>query len=173
MTNDVSERPPPARARVLTQVALFPEALSVLEPLADVITGPIDDSDAWYAAAASYDAMILGGNTVIDGPRMDRIGSRLRALARPGIGVDKIDLAAASERGVLVLNTPDAPTESTAEHAIALMMSLNKRVVSNDRILRAGQGFPRYGDFPLGLPLTAQQESVVPIAAEHRWQEPG
>jgi D-3-phosphoglycerate dehydrogenase len=149
MSNDASAQP--ALARVLTQVALFPEALGILEPLSEVVTGPIDDSDAWFAAAAGYDAMILAGNTLMDGPRMDRIGRRLRMVARPGIGVDKIDLAAASERGVMVLNTPDAPTESTAEHAVALMMSLTKRVVTNDRILRAGQGFPRYGDFPIGL----------------------
>jgi D-3-phosphoglycerate dehydrogenase len=149
MPNDASAQP--ARARVLTQVALPPEALRALEPLAEVITGPVGDTDEWYAEAASYNAIILAGTTVINGPRMDRIGPQLRVLARPGIGVDKIDLAAATERGILVANTPDAPTESTAEHAVALMLSLTKRVVSNDRILRAGHGFPRYGDFPPGL----------------------
>src|SRR5262249_28945980 len=91
------------------------------------------------------------GTTVMNGARMDRIGPRLRALARPGIGVDKVDLADATARGILVVNTPDAPTESTAEHAVALMLSLTKRVAFSDRILRAGQGFPRYGDLPPGL----------------------
>src|SRR5262245_40515861 len=112
------------RPRVLSQIALLPPALVHLEPLAELIVGQVNDTDAWYAEAATYDAFILGGNTVMDGPRMDRIGPRLRTVARPGIGFDKIDTAAATARGIMVLNTPDGPTESTAEHAIALMLSL-------------------------------------------------
>src|SRR5687767_1626083 len=122
MSNDVD------RPRVLSQIALLPQASAVLEPLVELITGPVQDTDAWYAEAATYDALILGGNTPINGSHMDRIGTRLRALARPGIGVDRIDIAAATARGILVLNTPDGPTESTAEHAIALMLSLTKGV---------------------------------------------
>src|SRR5215831_15055697 len=151
MPDAIGERSAAPHARVLTQVAFPPQALAVLEPLAEVITGPVADTDEWYAEAATYDVLILAGTTVMDGPRMDRIGRRLRALARPGIGVDKIDLDAATARGIMVVNTPDAPTESTAEHAVALMLSLTKRVAASDRILRSGQGFPRYGSFPPGL----------------------
>jgi D-3-phosphoglycerate dehydrogenase len=144
--SNVTDKP-----RVLSQLALLPEAMSVLEPLVELQVGPIEDSDAWYAGAAGYDALILGGNTVMDGPRMDRIGSRLRALVRPGIGVDRIDIAAATERGIMVINTPDAPTESTAEHAIALMLCLTKGVMTGDRWLHAGKGFPPLGTIPPGL----------------------
>ncbi len=148
---DLEAQRPAPRFRVLTQVAFPPQALGALESLAEVIVGTVDDTGEWYAEAATYDAIILGGNTVFDGPRMDRVGRRLRALARPGIGVDKVDLAAAAARGILVVNTPDAPTESTAEHAVALMLSLTKRVAASDRILRSGQGFPRFGSFAPGL----------------------
>jgi D-3-phosphoglycerate dehydrogenase / 2-oxoglutarate reductase len=148
---DLEGERPATRARVLTQVALFPQALTALEPLAEVIVGTVADTDEWYAQAQMYDAMILAGTTVMNGPRLDRIGPRLRALARPGIGVDMIDLAASTARGILVVNTPDGPTESTAEHAVALMLSLTKRVAASDRILRSGQGFPRYGSFTPGL----------------------
>ena len=140
-----------ALPRVLSQITLLPPALVQLEPLAELIVGPVSDTDAWYAEAATYDAIILGGNTVMDGPRMDRIGPRLRMVARPGIGVDKIDAAAATARGIMVLNTPDGPTESTAEHAIALMLNLTKGVATGDRVLRAGKGFPNYGSLPIGL----------------------
>src|SRR5262249_52628756 len=98
-----------------------------------------------------YDVMIVGGLTYLTGPVMDRIGPRLCAFVRPGIGFDRIDLAAATERGILVVNTPDGPTESTAEHAIALMLSLTKQVAASDRVLRAGQGFPPYGTLSIGL----------------------
>jgi len=150
MPNLEGERPPPP-ARVHTQMPLPPQALATLEPLAKVIVGPAGNTDEWYAEAATYDILIIGGNIAYDSLYMDRIGPRVRALARPGIGVDRIDLAAATARGILVVNTPDAPTESTAEHAVALMLGLTKRVAASDRILRSGQGFPRYGSFTPGL----------------------
>ena len=67
--------------------------------------------------------IVSGVRQRYDGALMDKIGPQLRMLARPGIGVDPIDVDAASARGILVCNTPDAPTESTAEHAIALLMA--------------------------------------------------
>ncbi|MFN8501586.1 hydroxyacid dehydrogenase [Kouleothrix sp.] len=124
--------------RVWAHAAFAPEALAELAPIADVQAGSAHDA-GWLAAAASFDALILDGVTLIDGATLDQIGPRVRVLARTGIGVDRIDLAAATERGVLVVNTPDGPTESTAQHAIALLLSLTKRVATSDRSLRAGQ----------------------------------
>jgi len=81
--------------------------------------------------------IVSGVRLNFDGALMDKIGPQLRVLARPGIGVDAIDVDAASERGILVCNTPDAPTESTAEHAIALLMAVAKRVMVGDIFLRS------------------------------------
>lgn len=150
MNDEVVERP---RARVWTHGPFQPPALAVLEPLATVIAGGNPETDEWFAIAGSCDALILSGLTYVTGPVMDRLGPRVRVLARPGIGVDRIDLAAATERGLLVVNTPDAPTESTAEHAVALMFDLAKRVALGDRALRAGQGWVPYGTLPQGLEL--------------------
>jgi D-3-phosphoglycerate dehydrogenase len=63
----------------------------------------------------------------------------LRAVVRVGIGYDNIDLAAASAAGVFALNTPEAPTESTAEFTIALMLAVARRVPLADRRMRAGR----------------------------------
>jgi len=128
-----------------------PQALALLAPLADVIDGGTEGSDEWYAKISSCDALILGGTTTIDGPVLDRIGARLRVLARTGIGVDRIDLAAATEHGIMVVNTPDGPTESTAEHAIALMLNLLKQVAVSERLLRSGQGWVDYGVLRPGM----------------------
>ena len=140
-----------AQMRVWTHTTFHQAALANLADLATVVTSPYVDSDEWYAEAASYDAMIVSGLMYCTGPVMDRIGPRLRVISRPGIGVDRIDLQAATERGILVLNTPEGPTESTAEHAIALMLSMTKTVAFADRLLRAGEGFPVYGTLPKGL----------------------
>src|SRR4029078_11837449 len=92
---------------------------------------------------------------------MERGGAGVGVVGRPGIGVDRIDLAAATERGILVVNTPDGPTESTAEHAIALLLSLTKRVTLGDRDLRKGQGWTDYGVIPIGLEAFGARHGLV------------
>src|SRR5262245_22029633 len=126
------------KARVWTHAAFELEVLAVFDNLATVVSTPRAESEDWYAEAAKRDGLIISGLHYITGDVMDRAGPRLRVVARPGIGVDRIDLEAATERGILVVNTPDGPTESTAEHAIALLLSLIKRVTLGDRALRAG-----------------------------------
>lgn len=118
------------RPRIWTDVRLLPEAAALLEAHADVAAGG-DPAALPGSAAAIISALVRA-----DGAWMDRAGATLRAIARPGIGVDNIDIAAATERGILVINTPDGPTESTAEHAVALLLALAKQVVAADRRFR-------------------------------------
>lgn len=119
------------RPRVWTDIPLDPEALALLAPHADV-TGGGDEGALPGSAFAIISALVDA-----TGSWMDLAGPALTAICRPGIGVDNIDIAAASERGILVINTPDGPTESTAEHAVALLLALAKQVVASDRRLRA------------------------------------
>jgi D-3-phosphoglycerate dehydrogenase len=88
-------------------------------------------------------AVVIGSLVPANGDFMDRLGPQLRVIARPGIGVDNVDLDAATERGIPVIHTPNAPTESTAEHAVALLMAVAKRVVTGARFLETNAGFPR------------------------------
>lgn len=89
-------------------------------------------------AAAEADALLVRSRTrvtaaVIEGSR------RLRVIGRAGIGVDNIDLAAATARGVVVMNVPDANAETTAEHALALLFAAARRIPEADRSLREGR----------------------------------
>ena len=140
-----------AQARVWTGRVLQPEALAVLEGLATVSISSAGERNDWYAEASTADAIMVAGETFVTGEVMDRIGPRLRIIARTGIGVDRIDLEAATRRGIMVVNTPDGPTESTAEHTIALLLNLCKRVMSGDRILRSGRPFPSLSDLTPGF----------------------
>jgi phosphoglycerate dehydrogenase-like enzyme len=97
----------------------------------DVIGPSLDD-------LATADAALVGGR-IWDAAMMDR-APKLRVLARTGIGIDNVDLAAATARGILVTNTPDGPTVSTAEHAIALILAVAKRVAVCQRRLRDAEG---------------------------------
>ena len=130
------------QAHIWTGRALHPAALAVLEGLATISVSSVGERNDWYAEASTADAIIIEGATFVTGEVMDRIGPRLRIIARPGIGVDRIDLVEATRRGILVVNAPDGPTESTAEHAIALLLNLCKQVMVNDRVLRSGRPFP-------------------------------
>lgn len=130
---------------------LHPAALAALEGIATVTVTTVGELKNWYTEASTADAILLRGTTLITGDVIDTIGPRLRIIARTGIGVDRIDLDAATQHGILVVNTPDGPTESTAEHAIALLLNLCKRVTTGDRMLRSGHPFPEVTELPLGL----------------------
>lgn len=152
-----------AQAEVWTGVALKPEALAVLEDIATVTVSKVGERNDWYKEASSATAIIVAGETYVTGEVMDRIGPNLRIIARNGIGFDRVDLKAATERGIMVVNTPDGPTESTAEHTIALMLSLCKQVMVGDRILRSGQPFPALSDMTPGLEVSGATLGLVGV----------
>ena len=121
------------RPKVWVDGELRPDAKETLESAANVVYGaPMRD-------LPGADAVIVSSGPEVDGPFCDRAGERLRVVARPGIGIDNIDLSAATERGISVVNTPEAPTESTAEHTVALLLAVAKRVVAGDMSLRGGE----------------------------------
>src|SRR5690606_36571653 len=63
----------------------------------------------------------------------------LKVIGRAGIGVDNIDVAAATQRGIVVMNTPYGNSITTAEHAIALMFALARQIPAADRSTQAGK----------------------------------
>src|SRR5215210_1010809 len=69
---------------------------------------------------------------------------RLRVVARVGVGTDSIDLAAATQAGVVVTTTPGANTETAADHALALILGAVRRIVEHDGSIRRGE-WPRGG----------------------------
>lgn len=80
---------------------------------------------------------IVASQHVYDGALMDRAPA-LKVIGRTGIGYDKVDVDAATARGIAVCNTPDAPTVSTAEHTITLMLMVAKNVKRSESELLAG-----------------------------------
>lgn len=152
-----------SQARVWTGRALQPEALAVLEGLATVTVSKAGERNDWYQEASTVEAIIVAGETYVTGEVMDRIGSKLRIIARNGIGFDRVDLKAATERGIMVVNTPDGPTESTAEHTIALMLNLCKQVMVGDRILHSGSPFPALTDLTPGLEVDGATLGLVGV----------
>jgi len=85
---------------------------------------------------ASIDALIAGGERMT--PELFDAAPNLRAIARTGVGYDLIDVEAATRHRVAVTITPGTNQESVAEQALALLLALARRIVSNNRIIHAG-----------------------------------
>lgn len=86
---------------------------------------------------ADYDAIIIRSATKLT-RQVIEAAPKLKVIGRAGVGVDNIDLPAATERGVLVVNAPTGNCVAAAEHAIALMCSLARLVSSADRTIKNG-----------------------------------
>ena len=138
--------------KVWMEWSLSPTLMSRLTELAEVV----GDGDM---AQLHGSAVITGIRRYYDGEFMDRVGPNLIMIAKPGIGVDNIDVDAATTRGILVCNTPDAPSESTAEHAVALLMAVAKRVMVGDMHLRGPADFGR--DDMRGTELLGSKLGIV------------
>jgi D-3-phosphoglycerate dehydrogenase len=89
-------------------------------------------------AVRDCDGLIVRSETKVSAAVMDAAG-RLRAVGRAGVGVDNIDVAGATARGIVVMNAPDGNTITTAEHTIALLVALARRVPQASASLKAGR----------------------------------
>ncbi len=89
-------------------------------------------------AVRDYDGLIVRSETQVSAQLMDA-APRLRVIGRAGVGVDNIDVGAATSRGIVVMNAPDANTITTAEHTMALLVSLARLIPQANRSLRSGK----------------------------------
>ncbi len=110
---------------------------AILEPVgAEVVALQAKTEDDLLEAAADCDAIMNQYARV--GARTIAAMTRCRVIARYGVGVDIVDVDAATRRGILVTNVRDYCTEEVADHAIALWLALARRVIDYDRATHAG-----------------------------------
>ena len=94
--------------------------------------------DALKDIIGNYDGLAVRSATKVTKAVLER-ASRLKVVGRAGIGVDNIDVAAATQRGIVVMNTPFGNSITTAEHAIAMMFALARQLPAADRSTQAGK----------------------------------
>ena len=107
------------------------------------------------------DGVIVTPAVAVDGAFLDAVGPQLRIVANYAVGVDNLDLDAVRERGVVASNTPGVLTNATAEHTIALVLALLRRVVEGDRSLRRRDPWEWGPDFMVGEGLEGKEVLVV------------
>ncbi len=125
--------------KVLITDAVDPICIDMLE--ARGITPVVrlrQSGEALRELAAEADGWIIRSGTTITADLIEASG-KLQVIGRAGVGVDNIDLAAATRRGVLVINAPSGNTISTAEHTCALLLSMARRVPQANRSVAEGK----------------------------------
>ena len=126
--------------KILIADKLGQAGLDRLDQMADVAydvrTGLA--KDALLVILPDYDAVIVRSDTQLDADLI-AAGTRLKVIGRAGIGVDNIDVAVATARGVQVMNTPHANSVATAEQTMALMLAANRHTVPAHNSVAAGQ----------------------------------
>ena len=125
--------------QILVGDTLAPEGLEYLKTTGFAFDNKVGLKEPELAAiVGNYDALIVRSGAKVTAKVLENPG-KLKAIARAGVGVDNIDLEAATAKGILVLNTAEASTLSTAEHALALMMSLARKIPQAHAHVRSGQ----------------------------------
>lgn len=90
------------------------------------------------AAVKEADVLVPTVTDVIDAPLLAQAGEKLKLIANYGAGVDRIDVATARQRGILVSNTPGTVTEDTADMTIALILAVTRRIPEGLRVMSSG-----------------------------------
>jgi D-3-phosphoglycerate dehydrogenase len=125
--------------RVLISDAMDPRAATIFRERgieADEITGQSPEQLA--AIIGEYDGLAIRSSTKVTGKLLDA-AAKLIVIGRAGIGVDNVDIPAATARGVVVMNTPFGNSITTAEHAIALIFALARQLPEADASTQAGK----------------------------------
>jgi D-3-phosphoglycerate dehydrogenase len=123
--------------RVLVTEPLSEPGLQILREAAHVDVRPGLTPDDLAAVIGEYDGLVVRSATQVTAALLEA-GCQLRVVGRAGTGVDNIDVAAATRRGVVVVNAPAANSNAVAEHTIALMLAMARRIYPAVASLKAG-----------------------------------
>lgn len=125
---------------VLVSDPVSEQGIQALLEAADIHVDQYTDltADALKTAIPTYDALLVRSQTQVTAEVL-QVAGRLKVIGRAGVGVDNIDLDAATNHGILVVNSPDGNTISAAEHTMAMMMATARRIPQAYASLSAGK----------------------------------
>src|SRR5690242_1562073 len=132
---------PMATPRVLISDALSPAAVQIFKDRGlevDFQPSLGKDKDKLAEIIGNYDGLAIRSATKVT-PKILANAKRLRVIGRAGIGVDNVDIPAATAKGIIVMNTPFGNSITTAEHAITLMLALARQIPQADASTQAGK----------------------------------
>lgn len=126
-------------ARVLVCDHIHPSAVEILRPLAEITeSGPLSEAELCEQIGL-YDALLVRSQTKVTAKALAAAAGKMKIIARAGVGVDNIDVAAATEQGIVVVNSPEGNTIAAAEHTLGLMMALARYIPAADASLKQNE----------------------------------
>lgn len=127
-------------AKVLVSDSLSKQGLEVLQnaPGIELDNRPGLSEDELAEAIGAYDGLVIRSGSKVTAKVIER-AERLRVIGRAGIGVDNVDVKAASRRGIVVMNTPTGNAVTTAEHALALLFAVARKIAMADATMKQGK----------------------------------
>ena len=123
--------------KVLVAEKLAPEGVALLQEEHDVDVRVGMSREEYLAALPEYEALLVRSGVKADAEAI-AAGKKLLVIGRAGVGVDNIDIPAATEAGITVVNAPTGNTTAAAEHTIALLFALMRRIPAADASMHAG-----------------------------------
>ena len=140
------------------------EALAVMREVGRIVV-PRDGSDeALLAEMRDADVIVVSFSPHVNRRLIESAGS-LRHIARLGVGLESIDLQAATERGIVVTNTPDLTADAVAEFTMTLLLSLAKNLPRCDRAVREGRWDDRLALIRINRELCGKTHGIVGLGA--------
>src|SRR5258707_947254 len=127
--------------RVLISDALSPAAVQIFKDggiEVDFQPNLGKDKDKLAEIIGNYDGLAIRSATKVTAKILDK-AKNLKVIGRAGIGVDNVDIPAATAKGIIVMNTPFGNSITTAEHAISLLLALARQIPEADASTRAGK----------------------------------
>jgi len=124
--------------KVLVTDNISEEGIKKLREFADVDVELDLSKEDLAARIAGYDALVIRSGTKVTKEIIDA-GDRLKVIGRAGVGVDNIDVERATEKGIMVVNSPEANSISAAEHTFAMLLSLSRGIPAANLSLKSGK----------------------------------
>jgi len=143
--------------KVLIADPIAQEGIEALRAHAEVDVRIKMSPDELIAAIGDYDAIVVRSETKVPAEAIEA-GRKLQVIGRAGVGVDNIDVKAATSKGIMVVNAPTGNTISAAEHTIAMMLALARHIPQAHSLLKTGEW--RRQDF-LGCELRNKTLGIV------------
>lgn len=125
-------------AQIVATGAVSPPAPELLAEFGELVIAAASDEETLLPLVADAVALVVRAGSRVTARVMDAAPS-LRVIGRTGVGVDQVDVDAATRRGIPVVYTPGAGTQAVAEGAMAMLLALAKRLPELDRAVRAGR----------------------------------
>ena len=124
--------------KVLVADPIAPEGIEILKTVAEVDVKTGLSKDELAAIIGEYDALAVRSETKVTA-EIIAAATKLKIIGRAGVGVDNIDVEAATNRGILVVNSPEGNTLAAAELTVAMLLALARNIAPADQALRAGK----------------------------------